>query len=1536
MLNKVKSAYGGKKKLLFFFVLLISTILIFNFYTPSSENSSSSQIISPPPPGPSTGEEKFLIGVMESYFGNHATYNDAGLNLTHYYVNTENPGDFPKDPLKHTPSGRVNGNDFLYSPVPSGDIRARLNDMYQHNNSRFFWMRPKIEWLVYGQSSIYKAFQDNPDYWFYGFNDVNGERYPDVQWNSGKDVLHCSQINLGPGAQVVLKRLKANTEQSRTESSGNHWQADNECDWYVKPRIRINPSVVQNYPNTEVCRVHIKKENGTDKIPPVTILARHFQKFNDPNLYDGRYIEEFYFRQVTDETPTGVLFPGALGVKWAWYARGECPVDPPLLENRSDIQIEWLDNCEMWLDYVKVENDVANRLLKGNDPVFEQWIQDEVNAVKDPPPGATESAVYNFYIELFEFNNIPCMAYVNQKIQQYSLGKIGLMADLLTNYQYHLPWWNRGGAIISPEKLKSMFYDVTGFDQVFIGDPYPITASKPQSCGGTYQYNLIPNTFGVTPDGFSMFKLAPPNEYDAWLQGLLDTSCIAYEGGSYPLPEDHSAPLIGVFRYLMKHGNQVSALTDKPFIAMLQAHQWYKDGEIDREPTVEELNLMTNEAVAYGAKGIVYWWWPSFYDNTCQYSKGLMEQDGTPRQQNYYGQPKWQEFKTMTERLERWGPTLMKFKNDEIKSYIYRYPLERAGIVGGCVRDVYTYLPNCPETDYNPTPEPENSRYIQLATFDDLHSISDVNERYFMVVNKRCSPHTQNDCGGLRWVKVKLGDFGLPDATGFLRFRNLNIIDVETGNIVVTFDKEQNNGQPVVDLGWFEPGEGKLYKLAPTLLTGGTLVADEDLNGIGSELYVNNYDVSGVCYSNGHDVFFETPITFNFAENSGWVFENCRAGLGTSAGGYGYFQGKNGAKWNGITASNCIYLISYAMNYKDIKNGNYALNLTNPAYTSLAYCAFDYSDGNTTAGGININNNLSTNPQQIIYECTFNMSASNMQAINIVSSPYSTRLQFDNININRSYTGSSIGMFLSGCTGSVKNCFINQPNQGIITVNSNLDIYHNQIYGSEPLYGTAYSYFNMAPSRTVQIAGCNILGNTYRNIVILNSAFNILNGNNTFYISAGSGNHHLLGYVPADNEVSAIDVSGNCFYVEGTGSNPVHFITLGSGGQQIDVLYSGGNNCSEGGSDIAFITQLSENYSDTVYQYTEQIILQGEAYRLMEQIAVKVRKTENDSVIIKCINFLNNYPDSLGSAEAVEELFYASLTLDSAGSKIQPLKSLYETWILNNPENTTLVNMLFYYIQKCKVAMGEYNSALSGFQQIINQNPYSYEGLAASWDYMSTYLLDSLGGSGGETGDGNTDGDGIKIRDDFDNDKFSEQEITSIKQNIISALEDSKKKQDAELNTLKQMEQAGDNDAAVKLKVKNALKESVRVRRPKDENEFISLVNEDIKKVFSIGSNSGNSVSKGNNLPTVFSLSQNFPNPFNPVTTIKYALPMDVKVVVKIYDILGREVKTLVNQLQTAGYYEVKFDMSSYASGVYFYRIEAESFVQSKKMVLVK
>jgi len=88
--------------------------------------------------------------------------------------------------------------------------------------------------------------------------------------------------------------------------------------------------------------------------------------------------------------------------------------------------------------------------------------------------------------------------------------------------------------------------------------------------------------------------------------------------------------------------------------------------------------------------------------------------------------------------------------------------------------------------------------------------------------------------------------------------------------------------------------------------------------------------------------------------------------------------------------------------------------------------------------------------------------------------------------------------------------------------------------------------------------------------------------------------------------------------------------------------------------------------------------------------------------------------------------------------------------------------------------------------------------------------------------------------------------------------------------------------------------------------------------------------------PKEFKLEQNYPNPFNPSTTIQYQLPQDARVTLKVYDILGSEVATLVNEEHEAGYKEVQFNGSNLASGMYVYRLQAGDYVSTKKMMLLK
>ncbi|MDR3627100.1 MAG: T9SS type A sorting domain-containing protein [Ignavibacteriaceae bacterium] len=120
-------------------------------------------------------------------------------------------------------------------------------------------------------------------------------------------------------------------------------------------------------------------------------------------------------------------------------------------------------------------------------------------------------------------------------------------------------------------------------------------------------------------------------------------------------------------------------------------------------------------------------------------------------------------------------------------------------------------------------------------------------------------------------------------------------------------------------------------------------------------------------------------------------------------------------------------------------------------------------------------------------------------------------------------------------------------------------------------------------------------------------------------------------------------------------------------------------------------------------------------------------------------------------------------------------------------------------------------------------------------------------------------------------------------------------------------------------------------RNPGSSNTYVVVDRADITDTSGItGVQSSKSLSKN------YCLYQNYPNPFNPSTKIGYTIPGACHVTIKIYDVLGREISTLLNNQQTAGYHEIKFDGSKFSSGIYFFRLQAGDFVSSKKMALMK
>ena len=119
-----------------------------------------------------------------------------------------------------------------------------------------------------------------------------------------------------------------------------------------------------------------------------------------------------------------------------------------------------------------------------------------------------------------------------------------------------------------------------------------------------------------------------------------------------------------------------------------------------------------------------------------------------------------------------------------------------------------------------------------------------------------------------------------------------------------------------------------------------------------------------------------------------------------------------------------------------------------------------------------------------------------------------------------------------------------------------------------------------------------------------------------------------------------------------------------------------------------------------------------------------------------------------------------------------------------------------------------------------------------------------------------------------------------------------------------------------------------------ENNKWLGYTNGYVVKY--IGDNIAGVEEDEQELPSNYTLSQNYPNPFNPVTIVKYTLPENGNINLAVYDLLGREVALLINEEQSVGNYEISFDASGLASGVYIYRMQVNDFITSKKMMLLK
>jgi hypothetical protein len=1453
---------------------------------------------------------------------------------------------------------------------------------YYNNNFQLILEREKILRPAYGQSSRYET-EYTPSELAnksirpsYGFNTVNGSIYQDSEGTKGR-VLYAGGT---PG--YFVKDLYENLEQvnvidnSTNNNSFNLWynmgdKKNNEHKWFVKPRMRIDSTFAANNLDTPVVAVITKNFDG-HTIDSTVISCRNFGKrlFN-VFYYNNGYVEQFY---VGEGNTNNIFF---INVKADDLLEGTTSrngfSNPELLnECKVDYQVYWFGKVDVWLDYVKVEDEWAHYLL--TDPLLlPQYtsFRDKVNLELDAIYSQSNfNTVPYFYLDEFCYNNIPCIAFVDSliKLRNPSSGLVVLLND----------WWTRsqtgGGLRNGPVYADKYDYMInsSAIDSMLLTEIYPFDEAMPLPA--SLNFSINPDEFPAT-DGYR--KANNNNDYADTLNYFLE------RGYAYSIA-NNSPGIVPSFMdrfrkcaFSLKNRNLKTLAIAVPFHV-----EETMSIEQMREPTLEEMSLMCYLSLAYGANSIFEFSYPSKMIDPANkhYAWGIAslstgegcDENSDKRIYNYYGQLKWDGIVKIDSIIKRIGdyiysPTKGKLIYDDTRTINTKFGSTNDGTLWGLpfkyITDIMSVYYNPQNGGYNSSnTDPSEKRYWEFGFFNPRQNDASDKSKYLLAVNKRCAPGDRGT-GDHRLLKIKFS------ASQLAGFNNWMLMDAVSDSVITVFDKNLNE---YVIAGEFMPGEGKLFKIVPVMQEGGTFVCDEEVSPI-------TFDCDSTVYNDGYDlrlyqgtkIMFRSKgkIVFNRGDfHSGLIPEN-QSVQATE------FCGYNGGYWEGISFENTASINMTGSIIKDIAYeppGGMNPVIQNCA-VSMTNCRNFCITGNT----FNLNNKSGAVYFQFISDENPNWQNTYIAGNNFILGANNTGepvvlsfnslaagempLRIKNNFFHNNSSTNALAVSINGIAGGIiKNNCINRFACGIAALASSIDLYNNMIYtnsqSSKSVEGTYASNINISPNFQYYTGGFNNFISAYedsRNINLDNSYLFLEGGNNHFNISSYPQNgvkpYHIYGTFPG-NPYDVYPASDNCFKIDSLYDDPVAEVTA-NGNPVVFNFFS--YSCSAMQPEDYAVFTSPGIVNDTVAVVNEgmggSVKGNGEnmpetqispCKSLLDSININMRKRQYSSAEIQCRRMLTLYPDSIACFDAMNKLYLASLSQDSAGIKMQTLKAFYETVILNNQGKINLINRCFYLIQKCKVALKQYSAAMEGFQLIIQQNPYTYEGLAASWDYAAAYLLDSINGQGGGLSNRETEKrlSDFDIRDRYDSTRFTKSQRNDITKSIDNAIENRRVTQTEKIAELQKKSEKGDREAGKELRIMKTINETVKTKKPNSNIELRQIIQSDIRKVF-IRSGE-NSKEPAVLIPKTFELYQNYPNPFNPTTKIAFDLPKDARVKLVIYDILGREVRTLINnEFRTAGKYISEFNGSQLASGIYFARIlvnDGKEFVGVKKMVLIK
>jgi len=790
----------------------------------------------------------------------------------------------------------------------------------------------------------------------------------------------------------------------------NQWLKDSAYEWYALPRVRIDSAYAADYShiNEEVCKIVFTGWGGNVEAEFVLKVSSFKKDFS--TSYNGNYMESFYdgdiLKYLTIEQSKLRNFTQKDSV-FDWSALCKC-----------DIKVYWSGKCDMWIDRVRIENRPAHQYLTLKEGWLYEKMKKEIEWSGRNYSSGNPIPNY-FYFEECQMSHFPMISALNKQIMDSTGNKNELVVWLNYDlFKAHVP--NCWQYQFSADMLKTYLYDDFGIKTLVMG-AYSLEGFELPDGRSSYHPNSLSTASYNKYSGVLSYP-ASPGEYDNWLQDNTDNKI----GGTGLIYMD----------------KRIDELSRKGFkiIDCVQAHGWHSVSHKLKEPTNQELEFQACLALSYNAKGIIYFSYTSTRENDTVYGLCITNYPDLSLRTNVYGQSKLEGISSLNTKLIKWGPHVLNFNPDETKTCIYRNQTERSNFLNSTYFSVITTYFSSPYSQcYEITPstssEPQTRTYIQATTFKKLN---EQNTNYFMILNRRCTPG-DDDCSGRRYVAIDLDSL----SSEFSGFNNWQIIDLGNDSLITTFDSRKRNA---ISLGKYKPGEGKLYKIIPSIPNGGTLVADETISG--------NVNCNGMIYNGGHNITISPNAVVTFSDsagiemNVGSFVSNVNADNIEPV----TLTGKTSSTfWKGITLIGCDSIGVYNTNISNIK-----ANDTAKAFSIINSYKVNFRrntiNANSNSGGIQaVYNSFSDN--LIVFnvrECNFNMNQSGYSAISVLSNASVTLPIVTEWCLFNSQNDTSNAILFNEVTGgAIKNNTFTNFGKSVVLMYSTTDLYGNTILGKD-------------------------------------------------------------------------------------------------------------------------------------------------------------------------------------------------------------------------------------------------------------------------------------------------------------------------------------------------------------------------------------------------------------------------------------------------------------------------------------------------------